>query len=84
MDTQSIDKMYMARCLELAQNGQGNVAPNPMVGALIVHDNQIIGEGYHIKHGDAHAEINAINSVKDKSLLKKSTLYLSLEPCSHF
>lgn len=84
MDTQSIDKMYMARCLELAQNGQGNVAPNPMVGALIVHKNQIIGEGYHIKHGDAHAEINAINSVKDKSLLKESTLYLSLEPCSHF
>jgi len=84
MDTQSIDKMYMARCLELALNGQGNVAPNPMVGALIVHENKIIGEGYHIRYGDAHAEINAINSVKDKSLLKKATLYLSLEPCSHF
>ncbi len=84
MDTQNIDKMYMARCLELALNGQGNVAPNPMVGSLIVHDNQIIGEGYHIKHGDMHAEINAINSVKDKSLLSNSTLYLSLEPCSHF
>jgi len=84
MDTLSIDKMYMSRCLELAQNGQGNVAPNPMVGALIVHNGRIIGEGYHIKYGDIHAEIAAINSVKDKSLLKESTLYLSLEPCSHF
>lgn len=84
MDTLSTDKLYMARCLELALNGQGNVAPNPMVGALIVHNNRIIGEGYHIKYGDSHAEINAINSVKDKSLLKESTLYLSLEPCSHF
>lgn len=76
--------MYMSRCLELAQNGQGNVAPNPMVGALIVHNDRIIGEGYHIKYGDIHAEIAAINSVKDKSLLRESTLYLSLEPCSHF
>ncbi len=84
MDTHEIDKMYMARCLELAQDGQGNVAPNPMVGALIVHNNKIIGEGYHVKHGESHAEINAINSVKDKSLLKESTLYLTLEPCSHF
>lgn len=84
MDTLSIDKMYMSRCLELAQNGQGNVAPNPMVGALIVHNDRIIGEGYHIKYGDIHAEIAAINSVKDKSLLRESTLYLSLEPCSHF
>ncbi len=84
MDTLSIDKMYMARCLELALNGQGNVAPNPMVGALIVHNERIIGEGYHVKYGDSHAEINAVNSVKNKSLLKQSTLYLSLEPCSHF
>lgn len=84
MDTLSTHKMYMARCFELALNGQGNVAPNPMVGALIVHNNLIIGEGYHVKYGDSHAEINAINSVKDKSLLKQSTLYLSLEPCSHF
>lgn len=84
MDTLSTDKMYMARCLELALNGQGNVAPNPMVGALIVHNDTIIGEGYHIKYGDLHAEINAINSVKDKSLLSNSTLYLSLEPCSHY
>lgn len=84
MDTQNADRMYMARCLELALNGQGNVAPNPMVGAIIVHDGVIIGEGYHVRHGDTHAEINAINSVKDKSLLDKSTLYLSLEPCSHF
>lgn len=84
MNTLSKDKMYMARCLELALNGQGNVSPNPMVGALILYNDLIIGEGYHIKYGESHAEINAINSVKDKSLLKQSTLYLSLEPCSHF
>ena len=84
MDAHELDKMYMLRCLELARDGQGNVAPNPMVGAVIVHDGKIIGEGYHVKHGESHAEINAINSVKDKSLLKESTLYLSLEPCSHF
>jgi diaminohydroxyphosphoribosylaminopyrimidine deaminase/5-amino-6-(5-phosphoribosylamino)uracil reductase len=69
MDTQNAHKVYMARCLELAQNGHGNVAPNPLVGAVIVHNNEIIGEGYHIKYGDAHAEINAINSVANKSLL---------------
>jgi diaminohydroxyphosphoribosylaminopyrimidine deaminase / 5-amino-6-(5-phosphoribosylamino)uracil reductase len=84
MDNHEVDIFYMKRCLELALNGQGSVAPNPMVGAVIVHNNRIIGEGYHIKYGEAHAEINAINSVKDKSLLKESTLYLSLEPCSHY
>ena len=84
MDNHEVDIFYMKRCLELALNGQGSVAPNPMVGAVIVHNNKIIGEGYHIKYGEAHAEINAINSVKDKSLLKESTLYLSLEPCSHY
>lgn len=77
------DVQYMKRCLELAAQGQGFVAPNPMVGAVIVHNDSIIGEGYHRKYGDAHAEVNAVNSVDDKSLLKESTIYVSLEPCSH-
>ena len=74
----------MRRCLQLAQNGVGYVAPNPMVGAVIVHNDIIIGEGFHRRYGDAHAEPNAINSVKDKNLLTKSTLYVNLEPCSHY
>ena len=76
----------MFRCLELAKLGAGNVAPNPMVGAVLVNDGKIIGEGYHQKFGEAHAEVNCINSVKeeDKNLVQKSTLYVSLEPCSHF
>lgn len=73
----------MKRCLELAAKGLGQVAPNPMVGALVVHDGKIIGEGYHQKFGEGHAEVNAIASVKEKGLLKNSTLYVSLEPCSH-
>ncbi len=77
------DGHYMLRCLELAQLGLGKVAPNPMVGAVIVYDDKIIGEGYHQKYGEAHAEVNAVNSVHDKSLLKDSTIYVSLEPCSH-
>jgi diaminohydroxyphosphoribosylaminopyrimidine deaminase / 5-amino-6-(5-phosphoribosylamino)uracil reductase len=75
---------YMLRCLELAKNGLGTTYPNPMVGSVIVCQNKIIGEGWHKKSGEAHAEVNAVNSVKDKSLLKKSTIYVSLEPCSHF
>ena len=76
---------YMQRCLDLAQLGIGNTAPNPLVGSVIVHNNgKIIGEGYHQEFGEAHAEVNAINSVKDKSLLKSSTMYINLEPCSHF
>ena len=75
---------YMKRCLQLALNGAGNVAPNPMVGCVIVYNNSIIGEGFHRKYGEAHAEVNAINSVKDKSLLKEATAYVNLEPCSHF
>lgn len=75
---------YMRRCIQLAQNGRCNVAPNPMVGAVIVCDGQIIGEGYHVRCGEAHAEVNAIRSVKDSSLLKRSTIYVSLEPCSHY
>lgn len=78
------DTEYMQRCLQLAQLGLGNVQPNPMVGAVVVHNNRIIGEGYHQKYGQPHAEVNAIQSVADKSLLKDSTLYVSLEPCSHF
>ena len=74
----------MTRCLELAQKGQGNTSPNPLVGSVIVHNGKIIGEGYHRKCGEPHAEINAINSVEDKSLLQKSTLYVNLEPCSHY
>jgi diaminohydroxyphosphoribosylaminopyrimidine deaminase/5-amino-6-(5-phosphoribosylamino)uracil reductase len=75
---------YMHRCLELAKNGLGTTYPNPMVGSVIVYDGKIIGEGWHKKSGEAHAEVNAVNSVKDKSLLKKATIYVSLEPCSHF
>ena len=78
------EELYMQRCLELAKNGFGNVAPNPMVGCVIVHNGKIIGEGYHRKYGEAHAEVNAINSVKDQSLLTESTLYVNLEPCAHF
>lgn len=75
---------YMRRCIQLARNGLCNVAPNPMVGAIIVCDNKIIGEGYHVRYGEAHAEVNAIRSVKDASLLKRATIYVTLEPCSHY
>ena len=74
----------MNRCLDLAILGNGYVAPNPMVGCVILHDDKIIGEGHHAKYGSDHAEVMAIKSVKDPSLLKESTLYVSLEPCSHF
>lgn len=73
----------MKRALELARLGMGHVSPNPMVGCVIVHDNKIIGEGYHKRYGEAHAEVNAINDVKDHSLLKESTAYVTLEPCAH-
>ena len=80
---------YMTRCIELAMLGLGSVNPNPMVGAVIVCDDRIIGEGYHMKFGEAHAEVNAIKDVFDifpdaEKLLKRSILYVSLEPCSHF
>lgn len=78
-----IDEKYMYRCLQLAKNGRGFVSPNPMVGSVVVHNGKIIGEGYHRQYGKAHAEVNAINSVADKSLLKESVIYVSLEPCSH-
>lgn len=78
------DQRYMLRALQLAKLGGVSVAPNPMVGAVIVHNSQIIGEGYHKKYGEAHAEVNAVNSVKDKTLLREATIYVTLEPCSHF
>jgi len=78
------DNHFMNRCIELARKGKGHVAPNPLVGAVIVHNGKIIGEGYHEKYGQAHAEVNAVNSVKDQSLLSEATIYVSLEPCAHF
>jgi diaminohydroxyphosphoribosylaminopyrimidine deaminase/5-amino-6-(5-phosphoribosylamino)uracil reductase len=78
------EEKYMKRCIELALKGGRNAAPNPMVGCVIVTDDKVIGEGYHEQYGKAHAEVNAINSVRDKSLLKKATLYVNLEPCAHF
>ena len=78
------DISMMRRCIELAKLGMGHTAPNPMVGAVIVHEGKIIGEGYHHRYGEAHAEVNAIRSVTDVELLKSSTIYVSLEPCSHY
>jgi diaminohydroxyphosphoribosylaminopyrimidine deaminase/5-amino-6-(5-phosphoribosylamino)uracil reductase len=77
-------ELYMQRCLSLAKQGLGSVAPNPMVGCVIVHQGDIIGEGYHREYGGPHAEVNAINAVNDKSLLFESTVYVNLEPCSHY
>ena len=79
-----IEEKYMARCIALARKGAGSTSPNPMVGAVIVHNGRIIGEGYHRRCGEAHAEVNAIRAVKDESLLPESTIYVSLEPCTHF
>ncbi|MFN7675664.1 bifunctional diaminohydroxyphosphoribosylaminopyrimidine deaminase/5-amino-6-(5-phosphoribosylamino)uracil reductase RibD [Flavobacterium sp.] len=79
-----IHEKYINRCIQLAKNGLGTTYPNPLVGSVIVYDNKIIGEGWHKKSGEPHAEVNAINAVKDKSLLSKSTIYVSLEPCSHY
>ncbi|MBS1503603.1 MAG: bifunctional diaminohydroxyphosphoribosylaminopyrimidine deaminase/5-amino-6-(5-phosphoribosylamino)uracil reductase RibD, partial [Bacteroidetes bacterium] len=82
-------EQYMQRCLDLAALGMGNVSPNPMVGAVIVHEDKIIGEGYHRQYSQAHAEVNAVNDVLSKydnaeELLKNSTIYVSLEPCAHY
>lgn len=78
-------QLFMQRCLQLAQLGAGYVAPNPMVGAVLVHEGRIIGEGYHQQFGGPHAEVHCINSVHDddKNLISQSTLYINLEPCSH-
>ena len=78
------DEKYIRRCIQLARNGLCNAAPNPMVGAVVVYRDRIIGEGYHARCGEGHAEVNALRSVRDESLLKEATLYVSLEPCSHY
>ena len=79
-----IHEKYIKRCLELAKNASGTTSPNPKVGCVIVHQNNIIGEGYTSRYGGNHAEVNAIQSVKDTSLLRDATLYVSLEPCNHY
>jgi diaminohydroxyphosphoribosylaminopyrimidine deaminase/5-amino-6-(5-phosphoribosylamino)uracil reductase len=78
------DELFMQRAFELSLLGRGYASPNPLVGCVVVYDNKIIGEGWHRKYGEAHAEVNAIASVQDKSLLSQSTVYVTLEPCSHF
>ena len=82
----NLDEKYMARCLQLARCGELWTAPNPMVGAVIVHDGRIIGEGWHREYGGPHAEVNAVRSVKGENehLLCEATIYVSLEPCSHW
>src|SRR6201995_2733390 len=81
----SHDEIFMVRCLKLAELGAGNTSPNPLVGAVLVHEGRIIGEGYHKEYGGPHAEVNCIGSVKDtyRSLIPNSSLYVSLEPCVH-
>ena len=79
-----IHEKYISRCIQLAKNGLGTTSPNPMVGSVIVHGGKIIGEGHTSPYGGPHAEVNAINSVKDPSLLREATLYVTLEPCSHY
>ncbi len=83
MEAFSSDEFFMQRTFALAQSGRGCVSPNPLVGCVIVYDGKIIGEGWHQHYGEAHAEVNAVASVKDVSLLKNSTVYVNLEPCSH-
>lgn len=83
------DELYMRRCLDLAALGRGMVSPNPMVGAVIVHEGKVIGEGYHRKYGGPHAEVNAVNDAFERfenadELLKRATIYVSLEPCAHY
>lgn len=82
----SVHEKYIQYCLQLAQLGAGRVAPNPMVGAILVYEDRIIGEGYHRLYGQAHAEVNCVNSVAeaDRPLISQSTMYVSLEPCAHF
>ncbi|MBW1297726.1 bifunctional diaminohydroxyphosphoribosylaminopyrimidine deaminase/5-amino-6-(5-phosphoribosylamino)uracil reductase RibD [Aquimarina litoralis] len=79
-----VHKKFMRRCIQIGKNALGNARPNPMVGCVIVHNQRIIGEGFTSPHGGSHAEVNAVNSVEDKSLLKEASLYVTLEPCSHF
>ena len=81
MNNYSYHEHYMSRCIEVAKKGKGITYPNPFVGCIIVHNGVIISEAFSSKHGGNHAEVNAINNVKNKSLLKNSTLYVTLEPC---
>lgn len=81
---EAIDSLYMQRALDLATKGRGATSPNPMVGCVIVHNEKIIGEGWHRQYGEGHAEVNAVASVADKTLLSQSTCYVTLEPCSHY
>lgn len=80
----SIDMAMMRRAIQLARNGRMDTSPNPMVGCVIAVGNRIIGEGYHRRCGEGHAEVNAVASVRDKSLLSEATAYVTLEPCSHY
>jgi diaminohydroxyphosphoribosylaminopyrimidine deaminase / 5-amino-6-(5-phosphoribosylamino)uracil reductase len=80
----STDEFFMQRVFQLAANAKGNVSPNPLVGCVIVHNGLIIGEGFHKQYGGPHAEVNAVNSVTNQSLLGESTVYVNLEPCTHF
>lgn len=84
IDEMKNHEMYMRRCIELARNAEGRTSPNPMVGCVVVHEGRIIGEGYHHRAGEPHAEVNAIHSVENQALLNEATLYVSLEPCSHW
>ncbi|MFC0344453.1 bifunctional diaminohydroxyphosphoribosylaminopyrimidine deaminase/5-amino-6-(5-phosphoribosylamino)uracil reductase RibD [Epilithonimonas hispanica] len=86
LEVRNDDEFYIQRCIELAEKALGKTYPNPLVGSVIVHNDRIIGEGFHKKAGEPHAEINAINSIKDedKHLIPESTIYVSLEPCAHF
>ena len=77
------NEFYLNRCIKIAKKGIGKVSPNPLVGCVIINNNEIIGEGYHENYGDKHAEVNAINNVKNKDQLKTSTLFVNLEPCCH-
>ncbi len=84
MNATDADRRYMWRCLQLALCGEGHTSPNPMVGAVVVSGQSIIGEGYHVRYGSPHAEVNAIRSVRRRELIEGSTVYVSLEPCSHY
>ncbi|WP_333851881.1 bifunctional diaminohydroxyphosphoribosylaminopyrimidine deaminase/5-amino-6-(5-phosphoribosylamino)uracil reductase RibD [Epilithonimonas sp.] len=86
LEVRNDDEFYIRRCIELAEKALGKTYPNPLVGSVIVYSDRIIGEGFHKKAGEPHAEINAINSIKeeDKHLIPESTIYVSLEPCAHF
>src|SRR5690349_5665700 len=84
MHDQATDLLFMRRAMELAVRGRGSVSPNPLVGCVIVHEGKIVGEGWHQRYGEAHAEVNAVQSITDQNLLSQCTVYVTLEPCAHF